>query len=175
MQPSACRKNNPSGRVLCDAVAEGPVLLLRLDEVDEDVLGAHARRLAQTRRDAREQRFANLDAPARTERDLDEDDAVGPRDAEVAGVVDQSRLVVLGEDLEAILLGNSDGLDHRAVDRLRERAAELRRRALAQGDADEWHDTVMPGATSGCAGGRTCGGSEGGSRTSRATCPCPCP
>src|SRR5712692_4986887 len=132
MQPSACRENNPSGRVLCDAVAEGPVLLLRLDEVDEDVLGAHARRLAQTHRDAREQRFA-------------------------------------------ILLGNSDGLDHRAVDRLRERAAELRRRALAQGDADEWHDAVMPGATSGCAGGRTCGGSEGGSRTSRATCPCPCP
>src|SRR5260370_33759801 len=51
--------------------------------------------------------------------------------------------MLLGDDLESILLGDLDRFDHRAVDGVADRAAELGLRALAQGNADEWHVDSM--------------------------------
>src|SRR5215471_17427807 len=87
---SATAPSAGSGRVLGDAIAEGPVLLDDLDEIHEDVLLPDARLLGEVPRDRGEEILLLLEAAAVRHRDLDEHDAVGPRDTEVMRVEDET-------------------------------------------------------------------------------------
>ena len=64
------------------AVAEGPVLALGLDEVDDDVLPRHARLRREPIDDAGKERLLLFGGPAFRCRDLDEDDLVAMRDSQ---------------------------------------------------------------------------------------------
>src|SRR5262249_32486910 len=68
-------------RVLRDAVAERPVLLLHLDEVDEHVLGTHAELAPQPLRDGRVELALGVDRAPLGEGDLYGHEAVGAADA----------------------------------------------------------------------------------------------
>ena len=73
--------------------------------------------------DAAEERALLLQRAAARQRDLDDDDVVRARDAEVARVVDQVARLVLGEELEAIVRRHVDRLDQRAVHRVADSGA----------------------------------------------------
>src|SRR5215510_4814165 len=105
-----------SGNVLCDAVAEGPILLLDLDQVDEDVLRAHVQLEAQAFDYALVEGLFHLDATAFVQRDLDGDEAVGAVDVEIVRVEDEALARVLGDDLEPVLERHVQGVEHRLVD-----------------------------------------------------------
>src|SRR5439155_6143094 len=113
------------------AQAEGPVLLGHLDQVDPGVFAAQAQG-GQVVRHAAEKRALLRERPPRADGDLHDHDVIAARDAEVARVVDQVAGLVLAQELEAVELRHVDGLDQRAVDRVAELAAEIRRPALAQ-------------------------------------------
>jgi hypothetical protein len=49
---------------------------------------------------------------------LDDHHIAGAPDVQIVRIVNEMRLAVLGGDLEAILGGNGDGLDQRAIDRI---------------------------------------------------------
>src|SRR5260370_10821720 len=90
---------------------------------------------------------------------------------ETIKVPDQDRF-----HLKPVLIGDLDGLHHRAVDGVADGAAELGLRALAQGDSDQWHAVAMPHPPRGCvrarcAGGTTSGASAAKSPTWKATPP----
>src|SRR5439155_22379609 len=110
---------------------EGPVLLGHLDQVDPGVFAAQAQG-GQVVRNAAEKRALLRERPPRADGDLHDHDVIAARDAEVARVVDQVAGLVLSQELEAVELRHVDGLDQRAVDRVAELAAEIRRPALAQ-------------------------------------------
>src|SRR5262249_14543926 len=85
----------PSG-VLRLSVAEGPVLLLHLDQGNEHVLLPETEALVQTVRDRPVERLLQLGAPALVEDDLDEDAVRAALDAEIGPVDDQLFGRVLG-------------------------------------------------------------------------------
>src|SRR5512135_547401 len=136
---SATTLPTPSGSVLGDAMAEGPVFLGDLDEVDEDVLRPNPRLLGEVSHDRLIKVLLLLERPAGGHRDLDEHDAVAPRDAEVVPVEDEPALRAAVEDLEAVLRRDPDRLDERPVDAVADRGELLRGAAVEDVDADERH------------------------------------
>src|ERR1700740_1530496 len=68
------------------SVAEGPVLLLDLDKIDQDVLGPDARRPGEPLGDCLVELLLLLDHPALVPSDLDDHEVVGPMDAEIVRI-----------------------------------------------------------------------------------------
>src|SRR5690349_7180743 len=118
--------------------AEGPVLLRDLDKVDPDILTTHAQ-ARQVHRDAAVERALLRQRAADRQRDLDDDDVVRARDAEVARVVHQVTGLVLAQELEAILHRYVDRLYQRLVHRLAELLSPGGPLALQYRNADKWH------------------------------------
>src|SRR5262245_64304646 len=85
-------------RVLGFAVAEGPILLLDLDEVDEHVLAPHIEAPVQPIDDRLVEGPLLVERSSLVERQLDEDAVLGPSDAEVIRVGDEPIFRVLGDD-----------------------------------------------------------------------------
>src|SRR5207244_9847026 len=126
------------------AQAEGPVLLGHLDQVDPGVFAAQAQG-GQVVRNAAEKRALLRERPPRADGDLHDHDVIGASDAEIARVVDQVAGLVLAQELEAVELRHTDRLDQRAVDRIAQLAAEIRRPALSQRDSHQGHGTSCRG------------------------------
>src|SRR5690349_10060328 len=118
--------------------AEGPVLLRDLDEVDPDILATHAQ-ARQVLGDAAVERALLRQRAADRQRDLDDDDVVRARDAEVARVVDQVTGLVLAQELEAVLQRDVNCLHQRLVHGLAELLAPRGSLALQYGYANERH------------------------------------
>src|SRR5688572_17322576 len=126
-------------RVRSDAVAERPVLLGHLDQVDPRVLGAQAHRGAEVDGDAPIKRALLLERAPRAKGDLDDHQVARARDAEIVRVVDQVPGLVLGQELEAIERRHADGLHQRAVDGVTQLAPVRLGLTPDQRDADEGH------------------------------------
>src|SRR4030081_3801945 len=75
-------------RVRCDAVAEGPVFLCYLDQIDPGIFAPQAEH-RQVICNAAEQGSLLLQAAAGTDGDLHDGDVVRASDAEIARVVDK--------------------------------------------------------------------------------------
>lgn len=84
---------------------ERPVLALHLHQVDEDILKADANCFVKAMGDGAVEGFLLLQGAALVPGDLDADEVIGARNAQVAGVVDEAIRFVLLDDLEAIILG----------------------------------------------------------------------
>src|SRR3989440_4851887 len=126
------------------AQAEGPVFLRHLDEVDPRVLAAQAQG-GEVVGNAAEEGALLRQGPAEADGDLHDHDVIRASDAEIARVVDQVAGLVLAQELEAVELRHTDRLDQRAVDRIAQLAAEIRRPALAQRDSHQGHGTSCRG------------------------------
>src|SRR5712675_1294531 len=125
-------------RVGRDAVAEGPVFLCDLDQVDPGILAPQAER-REVVRDAPEEGSFLLQAAADADRDLHDDDVVGASDAEKAGVVDQVAGLMLGEHLEAVGGRDVDRIHERAMNGVAKLAAICGCLALDERNAHERH------------------------------------
>src|SRR5262249_52935083 len=128
-----------SSCILRHAVAERPVLLQHFDQVDEHVLRSDARLRPEEIRDARIERLLLRQRSRVVGGDLDDDDVVAAREAEIMGVVIEAVGIMLGDDHEAVALGHVEGLAHGAIDAVLDGPAVGRRLAGAQRDTDEWH------------------------------------
>src|SRR5436190_22350982 len=126
------------------AEAERPVFLRHFDEIDPNVLLALSER-GEVVGDAAEKRALLLQAATCTDGDLDDDDVVGARDAEVAGVVNQVARLVFREQLETVQFRDVDRLDERAMQRVAKLAAKFRGAPLAERDAHERHGASCRG------------------------------
>src|SRR5262245_65569288 len=129
-------------RVLGFAVAEGPILLLDLDQVDEDILAAYIEALVQPISDRLVEGALLVERSSLVERQLDEDAVLGPSNAEVIRVGDEPVFRMLGDDLEAVVLRRIQGRDHGIVDHLADGAAIIGRLAPNEIDASERHVTT---------------------------------
>src|SRR5262245_6429918 len=130
-------------RVLGFAVAEGPILLLDLDEVDEHVLAAHIEALVQSIGDGLVEGALLLERSSLVERQLDEDAVLGPPDTKVVLVGDEPVLRMLSDDLEAVVLRRIQCRDHGIVDDLADGAAIVGRLAPNEIDASERHAKLL--------------------------------
>src|SRR2546430_8101315 len=126
------------------AEPERPVFLRHLDEVDPRVLAAQAQG-GEVVGNAAEEGALLRQGPAEADGDLHDHDVIRASDAEIARVVDQVAGLVLAQELEAVELRHTDRLDQRAVDRIAQLAAEIRRPALAQRDSHQGHGTSCRG------------------------------
>src|SRR5262249_58102879 len=142
---SATTPSAASGRVLGDAIAEGPVLLDDLDEVDEDVLQPDARLLGEIPSDRGEEILLLVEAPAERHRDLNEHDAVRARDAEIVPVEHEAAREVTVQDLEAVLRRDPDRLDEGAVHAVADQGELVGRAAIQGVDAHERHASLLRG------------------------------
>ena len=124
-------------------MAEGPVLLGHLDDVDEHVLGPQAWALAQQLRGARKQCLFLLQAARVVGGDLDEHHVVAAGHAQVRGAVAEVGGVVLGDGHELVVLGHVEGLAQGAVQRVKDRLPVGRRLAGAHGNVDEGHRKIL--------------------------------
>src|SRR5262245_43977410 len=129
-------------RVLGFAVAEGPILLLDLDQVDEDILAAYIEALVQPIGDRLVEGTLLVERSPLVERQLDEDAVLGPSNAEVIRVGDEPVFRMLGDDLEAVVLRRIQGCDHGIVDNLAKCAAIIGRLAPNEIDASDLHATT---------------------------------
>src|SRR5262245_44200416 len=129
-------------RVLGFAVAEGPILLLDLDEVDEHVLAEHIEAPLQSIGDRLVESTLLVERSPLVERQLDEDAVLGPSDAEVTRVGDEPVVRMLGDDLEAVVLRRIQGGDHGIINHLADGAAIIGRLAPYEIDASERHATT---------------------------------
>src|SRR5258708_17143266 len=96
---------NARSGVLRDAVAEGPVLLLHLDEIDEDILAPEPDAFVQPIGDRLVEGLLDLDRATFVEGELDDQRVCAAFDAEIGRIDDQDFARVLGNRLEAIVLG----------------------------------------------------------------------
>src|SRR5215472_3609881 len=112
------------------SVSERPVLPGNFHQIDEEILGTQARRLFQNLRHAFEERTLLLRFAAGAHGDLHEDDAVGPGDTEISGVVDQAIAGMFRYDLKAIGSRNRQGFDHSLVNAVGKGLAILGRSAV---------------------------------------------
>ena len=73
------------GGVLRDAVADGPVLGQRLDEIDEDILRPNAGIVGELFDDAAIKRLLLREAARVVDRQLNDDEIIAARDSEISG------------------------------------------------------------------------------------------
>src|ERR1700726_4503032 len=99
--------------VLSDAVAERPVLLLYLDEIDENVLAPETDALVQPISDCFVESLFDLDCPSLVEGELDDERVRGSFDVEIGWIDEQGLARVLGNHLETIILRCVERRDHR--------------------------------------------------------------
>src|ERR1700722_18864143 len=125
--------------VLAYAVAEGPVLLLDLDEIDENVLTPEPDTIVQPISDRLVKGLFDLDGASLVEGELDDQRVRAAFDVEIGRIDDQGFVRVLGNHLEAIVLGRVQRRDHRFKHDIGDRAAITGRLAGWQINAGEWH------------------------------------
>src|SRR5918994_479086 len=130
-------------RVRSHAVAERPVLLRHLDQIDPYVLRTQPDRAAEVVGDAPVQRALLLERAASAQRDLDDHQVARACDAQIHRVVDQVARLVLRDELEAVEPGHRNGFDQREVDRVAHLAPVGLGPTLDERDADERHDAVL--------------------------------
>src|SRR5579859_155829 len=80
-----------------------------------------------------------LDCPPRIQGDLDEDAVIGAADAEISRVEDEILRLMLGDDLEAVILRHVDGAAHGVIDHVADALAIVGGLSFDQVDADERH------------------------------------
>jgi len=105
----------PSGRVLGFAVAEGPVFLLYLDEVYEDVFPPEPDSRVKAIRDGFVERLFLIDRAALVPGDLDDHEILAAADAEIIGIEQEVPGLVRGDNLEAIVIGHPHA-EERVID-----------------------------------------------------------
>ncbi len=112
LEPEARRASG----VLHLAVAERPVFLRHLDQVDHDVLQPHAELRVQVVRDSAVERLLHFHRASLVQRDLDEHDPRRVLDSKVFLRVNELVPAVPGDDLEFVVARHVDHVDHRLVD-----------------------------------------------------------
>src|SRR5258707_6102728 len=103
------------GRVRSDTIAEGPVLLLDLDEVDQDVLAPESDSCVKAVGDGLVERLLLRRRPAFIPGNLDNHEICTALDAEIFGIELETVSFVLSNDLEAVFFRNPDA-DKRVID-----------------------------------------------------------
>src|SRR6266404_6814009 len=103
------------GRVRSDTIAEGPVLLLDLDEVDQDVLAPESNSCVKAVGDGLVERLLLRRRPAFIPGNLDNHEICTALDAEIFGIELEAVSFVLSNDLEAVFFRNADA-DKRFID-----------------------------------------------------------
>src|SRR5207248_1781320 len=129
-------------RVLGFAVAERPVFPGDLDEVDEKVLRPEARIICEQCSGTRHEVPLLRRLASRGKRDLHQHHVIASLDAEIRRIVDQSVGVVLGDDLEPIVLRCGERLDHGAMNAIGDRPPVFGRLSGAQGNTNKWHGST---------------------------------
>src|ERR1700745_3217214 len=109
------RTSLPLGRVRSDTIAEGPVLLLDLDEVDQDVLAPESDSCVKAVGDGLVERLLLRRRPAFIPGNLDNHEICPARDAEIFRIELETVSFVLSNDLEAVFFRNADA-DKRVID-----------------------------------------------------------
>ena len=89
-------------RILSYAIAERPVLLCHFNQVDKYILRADAGSGRKGLRDCSIEAALHFNGATLVQRDLDQHNVIGARNAEVRWVVDQGVGFVLTHDLKAI-------------------------------------------------------------------------
>jgi hypothetical protein len=125
--------------VLRFAVSKGPVLFTDFHQIDEYILAAKLETVVQPVCDRLVKGAFLVDGSPGIERDLDEHAIFRSLDTEVAGVKYEALGWMLCYNLEAIVLGNIQDLDHSVVDHLSDGAAVLNRFALSEIDSNQRH------------------------------------
>src|SRR5882724_5032162 len=138
--------------VLRFAATKRPVFLRDLDEVDEHVLRPHAGLFPKLFGDAAKQRLLLLQAACVRDGELDDHQVVAAFDAEIVRAIEEFVLVVLGNDHEAVVLRDVEGLAHCRIDALENGLAICGRFAAPKRDAGERHGRSPVGLVKSCGG-----------------------
>src|SRR5260370_31745202 len=109
------RTSLPLGRVLSDTIAEGPVLLLDLDEVDQDVLAPESDSCMKAVGDGLVERLLLRRRPAFIPRNLDNHEICTALDAEIFRIELETVSFVLSNDLKAVFFRDADAAN-RVID-----------------------------------------------------------
>src|SRR6185312_11562631 len=125
--------------VVRDTVAERPVLLGHLDQIDEHVLAAQAGVGGEPLDDAPVERLLLLFAAGVAHRQLDDHKIVAARDAEIVRGTVEVLVAVLGHEHEAVVLGHVEGLAQCLVDAVENDLPVGGSLAALQVDACEGH------------------------------------
>src|SRR5260370_13213960 len=132
------RTSLPLGRVRSDTIAEGPVLLLDLDEVDQDVLAPESDSCVKAIGDGLVERLLLRRCPAFIPVDLDNHEICTALDVEIFGIELETVSFVLSNDLEAVFFRNADA-DKRVIDNTTDLLAVCCILAFTDIDTKEWH------------------------------------
>jgi hypothetical protein len=130
--------------VVSFAVPEGPILPTDFDQIDEEILRAQAGGLCQYFGHAFVEEALLLRLAAGAQRDLNKDDAIGPRNAEVLRVVHKAFGGMLGYNLKMVIGRDGERFNHRAMNAIADGPAKFHRGALKKRDANEWHRNNSP-------------------------------
>src|SRR5258708_28496186 len=103
------------GRGRSDAIAEGPVLILALDEVDQDVLAPESDSCVKAVGDGLVERLLLRRRPAFIPRNLDNHEICTALDAEIFRIELETVGFVLSNDLKAVFFRDADA-DKRVID-----------------------------------------------------------
>src|SRR5260370_23598377 len=109
------RTSLPLGRVRSDTIAEGPVLLLDLDEVDQDVLAPESDSCVKAVGYGLVERLLLRRRPAFIPGNLDNHEICTALDAEIFGIELETVSFVLSNDLKAVFFRDADA-DKRVLD-----------------------------------------------------------
>src|SRR5258706_13807835 len=109
------RTSLPLGRVRSDTIAEGPVLLLDLGEVDQDVLAPESDSCVKAVGDGLVERLLLRRRPAFIPGNLDNHEICTALDAEIFRIELETVSFVLCNDLEAVFFRDTDA-DKRVID-----------------------------------------------------------
>src|SRR5260370_24389074 len=109
------RTSLPLGRVRSDTIAEGPVLLLDLDEVDQDVLAPESDSCIKAVGDGLVERLLLRRRPAFIPGNLDNHEICTALDAEIFRIELETVSFVLSNDLKAVFFRDADA-DKRVID-----------------------------------------------------------
>jgi hypothetical protein len=103
------------------AIAERPVFPGSFDKVDEEILRPQAGSFCKNFGHALVEFSFLLRLPARAQRDLNEDNAIGAMNTEILGIVDEAFGCMFRDYPEAVVRRDGDGLDHRAMNAIGKR------------------------------------------------------
>src|SRR5215813_6112973 len=120
-------------------MAKRPVFLRYLDQVDHDIIRPSLQPLLKIIDDTFVESLLEFDGATGIQRDLNEDDIFAVAAAQVAFSKIQVISIVLRDDLEFVVAGHIDKVDHGLVYDLAQRLSILGGFASFEIDANEWH------------------------------------
>src|SRR5215510_2874169 len=133
------------GGVLCEAVANGPVLGQRLDEIDEDILRANAGIGDELLDDAAIKRPLLRQGPRVVDGQLNDDEIIAARDSEIRGAAAEISRVMLRDHHEEVIRWHIERLVHRLGESVENRLPIGGGLAPAQKDTGERHGVILLG------------------------------